>query len=226
MREERTRERTHHKDGTRFPWGDEATDGRVFAASRVDRRRHDARDQEHGGERPAAELGVGLSTPGVRRCVLASLGWVLMMLNSYGLQVFLRLGKQNFSSKALARSAIVYNSLEHAPAFLMLMWLHCILVDADQAGYLGMVYVAHRFVYGIFFGDGAVHFPVRVMHPAWVCGDLLLWFLALDGVLSGALLSIPVVLARQPVYIGSGSNAREYAAVQHSVGLSNRISER
>ena len=53
---------------------------------------------------------------------------------------------------------------------------------------------------------------------------LLLWFLALDGVLSGALLSIPVVLARQPVYIGSGSNAREYAAVQHSVGLSNRIS--
>ena len=136
-----------------FPWGDKATDGRVFAASVVwTGVVMTLAIKNMGASGPAAELGVSLSTPGVRRCVLASLGWVLMMLNSYGLQVFLRLGKQNFSSKALGGAErVVYNSLEHAPAFLMLMWLHCILVDADQAGYLGMVYVAHRFVYGIFF---------------------------------------------------------------------------
>ena len=125
---------------------------RVRRQRRVDRRRHDARDQEHGASGPAAELGVSLSTPGVRRCVLASLGWVLMMLNYVRTAGLPASRKQNFSSKALGGAErVVYNSLEHAPAFLMLMWLHCILVDADQAGYLGMVYVAHRFVYGIFF---------------------------------------------------------------------------
>ena len=125
---------------------------RVRRQRRVDRRRHDARDQEHGGERPGRGAGRQLVDAWCAPVRARQPGLGAHDAQLARLQVFPRLGKQNFSSKALGGvERVVYNSLEHAPAFLMLMWLHRILVDADQAGYLGMVYVAHRFVYGIFF---------------------------------------------------------------------------
>ena len=140
----------------KFPWGDKATDPRIFGLaiaycgcvmSYVM-----TQTQARALSGPAGASGLSLSNEGVRRTVLASVLWVLMQLNAFGLQVFLRLGAKNFSQKALGGAErIVYNSLEHAPAFFVLLWAHCVFVDAGQAGVLGLVYVAHRFMYGILF---------------------------------------------------------------------------
>lgn len=138
----------------KFPWGDKATDDRVMFAAIVYQGIVTSLAMTNMGESgPASEgAGISLSNPGVRNCVLASLIWVLMIFNSMGLQVFLRLGAKNFSKGANSGARrVVYNSLEWAPQFFVLMWLHCIFVDSAQAGVLGFVYVFHRILYGVFF---------------------------------------------------------------------------
>lgn len=135
----------------KFPWGDKALHMPVFLGALCYTGCVMAYALTHMGRTgPAAAL--SLDNPGVRLCVLASLGWVVMMYNSMGLQVFLRIGAHNFSKEALGGAGrIVYNSVEHAPTFFVLMWLHCVFVDASQAGYLGCLYVCHRFLYGVVF---------------------------------------------------------------------------
>lgn len=138
----------------KFPWGDKALDNRVMFAAIVYQGIVTSLAITYMGKsRPAGEgQGISLSEPGVRMCVIASLLWVLMILNSMGLQVSLRLDKKNFSKGANGGAKrIVYNSLEHAPTFFVLMWLHCVFIDSAQAGFLGLVYVFHRYLYGLFF---------------------------------------------------------------------------
>jgi uncharacterized membrane protein YecN with MAPEG domain len=52
----------------------------------------------------------------------------------------------------LAADRIQLNMLEHMPAFLILLWLHALIVDIDEATIVGGIYVAFRAVYPVVLG--------------------------------------------------------------------------
>ncbi len=52
----------------------------------------------------------------------------------------------------LAADRIQLNMLEHMPAFLLLLWLHAVIVDIDEATIAGGIYVAFRAVYPVVLG--------------------------------------------------------------------------
>lgn len=63
----------------------------------------------------------------------------------------------------LATDRIQLNTLEHMPPFLVLMWLHALIVSTSSAAILGSIYVAIRASYPFFMGS-KIHksFPKRV----------------------------------------------------------------
>ena len=95
----------------------------------------------------------GMSLDSVKPAVFATLAWCLIYYNGMGVQVWTRLLKNNVSKGATdATGRIMANTMEHAPSFLCLMWLHCAYVNSTEAGYIGLYYVAHRTVYQCFYG--------------------------------------------------------------------------
>ncbi len=52
----------------------------------------------------------------------------------------------------LAADRIQLNMLEHMPAFLILLWLHAVIVDINEATIAGGIYVAFRAAYPFVLG--------------------------------------------------------------------------
>ncbi len=66
--------------------------------------------------------------------------------------------------KLRAADRIQLNTLEHMPAFLILLWLHAAIVDPAQAGLLGWGYVGLRALYPIFLGSELErNIPMRLL---------------------------------------------------------------
>ena len=149
----------------KYPWGDNAFDDRVFGASLL-----------YTGilftvflkfvipedGLPAIDSGMALHPPltkkgmptggGVAGTIVATLAWTWIYWNSMAIQVYTRMFKQNHSDGATYLTGrIMGNTLEHAIVFLPLMWLHCAYINATEAHYLGLFYVANRVLYQIVY---------------------------------------------------------------------------
>lgn len=52
-----------------------------------------------------------------------------------------------------AADRVQLNTLEHMPTFLVLLWLHALVVDPSPAAFLGWIYVVLRGLYPFFLGQ-------------------------------------------------------------------------
>jgi hypothetical protein len=82
----------------------------------------------------------------------------------------------NTDREMLAADRYVGNTLEHMPAFLLLLWLNAVFVDPRSASWAGAVYVGARllypFVMGRRLGRGV---PTRILFVT-VVGYLVLTY--------------------------------------------------
>ena len=150
MEEEMARIVRTHRSGRAYPWGDKETTlpGLVAAiwAGAV------------GVGGAVAALGPRERRPGLgleeaRGTVFVTLAFLLVLYNAMGVQVYLKIlyGNRRPEAKNIA-DRMVGNTLEQAPAFLSLLWLHTAYVDTREAAVLGTVYVAFRLLYQLAYG--------------------------------------------------------------------------
>ena len=97
-------------------------------------------------------------------CVTLAYVAVYYAFNLNVLRVKLRLAKkykaegQSFDRyfgqdrELLAADRVQLNMLEHMPVFLVLLWLHALVVGATEATILGAIYTATRFLYPVVLG--------------------------------------------------------------------------
>ena len=150
----------------KFPWGDNAFDDRLFLASLI----YSAvtftvllQMVIPTGGQPAIDSGMAMHPTfskkgeqlggGVAGTIIATLAWIWIYWNGFGIQVFTRMNHMNLSDGASnCTGRIMGNTLEHAVVFLPLMWLHCAYINSVEAHYLGLWYAANRVGYHILFG--------------------------------------------------------------------------
>ena len=138
-----------HRSGRAYPWGDKETTlpGLVAAiwAGAV------------GVGGAVAALGPrerrGLGLEEARGTVFVTLAFLLVLYNAMGVQVYLKIlyGNRRPEAKHIG-DRMLGNTLEQAPAFLSLLWLHTAYVDTREAVVLGTVYVVFRLLYQLAYG--------------------------------------------------------------------------
>jgi uncharacterized MAPEG superfamily protein len=79
--------------------------------------------------------------------------------------------------KLRAADRVQLNTLEHMPAFLVLLWLYAAVVDVSDAAILGWLYVILRAIYPIFMGSSLKrNIPMRLLINTFA-GYLILAFM-------------------------------------------------
>lgn len=84
--------------------------------------------------------------------VLVTLAWIHVYNQCIGHQLGIKMdfANDNPNAKQVAERCF-YNTIEQAPLFLLLLWMHAIFVDASVATSLGANYVFFRMLYPVFY---------------------------------------------------------------------------